>query len=204
MPVPSVLEAQSALGPYHSMIRLIIEEAWAEWRDIQRFREKSGYGTILYPRTLSNYMFDAIARRAIPRLGADAKIKIINNAQTFKAFVNGLLVRIKKGGEDNLGCNWPTQTALAFEEADWQFPGLPPETGKVEIIWQPNDIWTQVEQILVVARDGDSLIWQYEVPPIDSAKIEVLAPKPTKSPDDGDAGDLVKPKVAKPKTDAKS
>ena len=202
MPIPSMTETKAALTQYHPLIRSIIDDAWAEWRAVQRFREENGFGPVLYTRTPSNYMFDAIARRAIPRLGAEASVMVKLDAQTFKAHVNGVLVRIKKGGDDNLGCNHPTQTALAFEGAGLQFPGFPPETAKVEIIWLPNDIWTKVEQVLIVARDGDKLIWQYEIEAGDAASVE---PMPTKAPDPEIGGsDLVKPKVAKAKKEPKS
>jgi hypothetical protein len=194
MSIPTMAAARAALSPYHAAIRSIVEDAWDEWRAVQSFREDSGFGPTLYTRTISNYMFDAIARRAIPRLGALDKVMIVVDAQTFKAHINGMLLRMKKGGEDNLGCNHPTLLALAFEEADAHFPGFPPKTAKVELIWLPNDIWTQIDQVLVVARDGDELVWQYEIPRGEGASITV---RPTPSaPDGGSGGDLIKPKVA--------
>lgn len=204
MPIPTMPQAKQALGPYHGLIWSIIDDAWSEWRAVQRFREQNGFGPVLYTRTPSNYMFDAIARRAIPRLGVNAAVMLAIEAQTFKAYINGVLVRIKKGGDDGLGCNQPTQAALAFEDANMQFPGFPPETAKVEIIWLPNDIWTKVEQVLVVARDGDKLIWQYEITAGEGSGT--VEPLPTK-PDDGDStvgSDLVKPKTAKVKKESKS
>ena len=68
MPIPTMAEAKNVLGPYHALIRGVIDEAWIECRAVQRFREESGFGPMLYTRTKSNDMFDAIARRAIPRL----------------------------------------------------------------------------------------------------------------------------------------
>jgi hypothetical protein len=197
-------DAKKALTPLHDLIRSVIDEAWAEWRIVQRFRDEKGMGAPMYPRTVSNYVFDAIARRAIPRFGAKDSAMVLIDAQSFKIYINGTLIRIKKGGEDHLGCNWPTQMALAFEELDGQLPGLPPETTKLEIIWLPNEIWTQIEQVLVVARDGDKLLWQYEIPPAAGAIIETLPIAPVTRPDTTDTGDLVKPKVAKAKKQSKS
>ncbi|MBA2589540.1 MAG: hypothetical protein H0U98_13070 [Alphaproteobacteria bacterium] len=202
MPVPAMSDIKAALTSYHPMFRSIVDDAWAEWCAVKKFREEKGFGPVLYTRTISNYMFDAIARRAVPRLGAEASIMVVADAQTFKAHINGVLVRMKKGGDDNLGCNHPTQAALAFEEGDLKFPGFPPQTPKVELIWVPNDIWTQIGQLLVVARDGDKLVWQYEIPAADGA---VVAPLPTKAPDpEGTGSDLVKPKVAKVKQEPKA
>jgi hypothetical protein len=204
MPIPSMAETKAKLSPYHGIIRSVIDEAWAEWRKVQRFREDNGFNPVLYARTISNYMFDAIARRAIPRLGAEAKVLLQTDAQTFKAYVNGVLVRVKKGGEDGLGCNWPTQTALAFEEVGGHFPGFPAETTKVEIIWLPNDIWTKVEQLLIVARDGDKMLWQYEIPADEGTGIVKRLPIWPSDPGHISGNGLIKPKVAKAKKQPKS
>ena len=128
---------------------------------------------------------------------------LIIDSQTFKAYINGVLVRIKKGGDDNLGCNHPTQTALAFEDADAQFPGLPPETTKVEIIWLPNEIWTRSNRCSSSRATAISLIWQYEIP---AEKGSGTPPIPIKSPtpDGAEGADLIKPKAAKAKKNSKS
>ena len=71
---------------------------------------------------------------------------------------------------------------------------MPPETAKVEVIWLLNEIKTKVETILVVARDGDDLIWDYAIEdPRESAEIIPLPTRPTVPPEP-DAGDFVKPK----------
>ncbi|WP_159983707.1 MULTISPECIES: hypothetical protein [unclassified Novosphingobium] len=159
-----------------------------------------GYAPNLYSRTNSNEVFDAIIRRAIPLLGAEAKVFVKPEAQTVKFIIHGVLARFKKAGDDGLGCNVPTQAAMAFMEADRALPGLPPETAKIELIWEPNAIWTKVERVLVVARDGNRLLWDYEITgEADGAAGTLVEPiKPLDpSPIDLDGGDLIKPK-AKP------
>lgn len=189
-------EVRAVLSPYHGVIRKIILEAWAEWREVQALRVKAGMAPVLYSRTVSNYVFDAIARRAIPLLGAEEKINVDSDSQTFRFYLRGLAARIKKGGDDRLGSSIPTQAALSFEEADGVIAGLPPETAKIEVIWLPNEIGTQIANILVVARDGDTLIWEYEMnDPASGASVVEIAP-PSDSPHGTPTGDdLVKPKA---------
>ena len=67
------------------------------------------------------------------------------------------------------------------------------ETMKVEIIWQPNDIWTQIDRVLIVARDGDEHLWEYEIERRAGAKLYIV-PTPT-PPSDPEGHDLVKPKT---------
>jgi hypothetical protein len=196
VPIPTKHEAHEILGPYHALIWQIVHEAWAEWRTVQKFRVEQGMSVLLYPRSIANYVFDAVARRAIPAFGAEPRITVKIEAQTFKIFVGGLVAaRFKQGGEDKLGQNQPTQAALAFMDADGVLPGLPPETAKVEIIWLPNDIRTQIETLLVVARDGDRRVWDYEIEdPREAAEIIPLPIRPTEPPAP-EAGDFVKPKA---------
>lgn len=201
MAIPTKDEARRILGPFHGLIWHVVHEAWAEWREVQAFRASKGFGPMLYDRSIANYVFDAIARRAIPIFGAEDRMTIKVEAQTFKVFVGDLVARMKKGDEDNLGSSAPTQAALAFEDANAPLPGLPPETAKVEIIWRPNAIGTAIERLLVVARDGDRLVWDYDIPgPAEGEKIVQFptppTPPPTPAPvepseDDG----LIAPKV---------
>jgi hypothetical protein len=203
MAIPTMDEVKATLEPYHHDIRRVIAEAWAEWRQVETLRADQGYGTIAYNRTIANFIFDGIARRAIPHFGALNTVRVEIESQTFKLYVKDLLIRFKKGGQDRLGQNIPTFAALLFEDAEGQLPGFPPHTCKIEIIWLPNEIWTDVDRVLIVARDGDYLIWEYDIERA-SGTGGVVIPFPS-APDRGpppDAGDLVKPKakpVDKPK-----
>ena len=162
MPHPDKDQVQADLEDFHDRIRSVVERAWAEWRAIAGFRTESGYGPLLYPRTIANIMFDAIARNALAEFAADPSVHLVIEAQTIKLFFRGAVyARFKKGDDNKLGQNIPTQAALAFEFVDGFFPGLPAETAKVEFIWLANEINTQLEHVLVVARDGDRLLWDY-------------------------------------------
>ncbi|MCC2981712.1 hypothetical protein [Sphingomonas sp. IC4-52] len=190
---------RQALTPYHGKIHACVMDGFAEWRDTQAYRISKGHAPNLYSRTNSNDIFDAILRRAIPVLGAEEKVFVKTEAQTARFVIGGVAARFKKAGDDGLGCNIPTQAAMAFMDADRTLPGLPPETAKIELIWEPNAIWTKVERVLVVARDGDRLLWEYEI--VADAGEGAITPLAPTSPHDesDDASDLIKPKV-QPKT----
>jgi hypothetical protein len=186
---------RKALTPYHAKIHGCVTDGFAEWRDTQAYRISKGYAPNLYSRTNSNDIFDAILRRAIPVLGAEKKVFVKTEAQTAKFVIRGVVARFKKAGDDGLGCNIPTQAAMAFMDANRTLPGLPPETAKIELIWEPNAIWTKVERVLVVARDGDRLLWDYEI--VADAGQGAITPLTPTGPHDEpeDASDLVKPKA---------
>lgn len=197
MPHPLKEDVQATLRAYHPRIRKVVNLAWEEWRALAACRAKEGFGPFLYSRTVANIVFDAIARYAIAEFAGDPSVHIEIESQTIKLFFKGsVLARFKKGDDNKLGQNIPTQAALAFECADATFAGLPPETAKVEFIWLANDINTLLEHVLVVARDGERLLWDYEIDDIAGAGSGTVIPfpqPPAPPPPEGD--DLVKPKV---------
>lgn len=189
----SIEKAQEIWGPHHSRIVGVIRSAWDEFKTTQRCRIEAGFSSLMYDRTKSNDIFDGIARYAIAEFGSDDKFTLKNQAQTFKLFHQGCCIRFKKGGADLLGRNWPTQEAMAFMEADGVLPGMPPHTAKLEIIWRANELFTDLDSVHIVSRDGEKLIWEYSIDLADDAGVVVALPTNPVEPD-GDGDNLIKPK----------
>ena len=190
---PSKAEVQRALKEYEPRLWSIFERAWAEWRQVAALMNENELGPFLYSRTVANIVFDAIIRHAVAELGSDDGVHTKVEAQTMKFFFGGkVLARFKKCDVNGLGRSIPTLAALTFEDADGLFPDLPPETTKVEFLWVANEIGTQLEEVLVVARDGKKKIWEYSIVPESGA--EVVSLPSSKSPDT-DNDELVRPKV---------
>ncbi|MEO5806798.1 hypothetical protein [Devosia sp.] len=195
MPTISEEDARNILEPFHERIRAVVDRAWEECRAITEFRASSGFGPRLYRRTLSNEMFDAIASNAVQEFGSDDNVYVRMEAQTLKVFFGGhLLARFKRGAANKLGRNIMTQAVMDFVMPDGMLPGLAPEGSKLEFVWMANDIQTRVEDVLVSARDGNRLIWQYGLGSTAGAQILPFAPRPV-PPNDDDTAELVKPKI---------
>jgi hypothetical protein len=169
--------------------------AWEEWKAVSTFRAKRGFHRVLYPRTIANYVFDAIARYAIAEFDLDPKVRVIIEAQTIKlCFDEKVIGRFKKGDGDNLGQNHPTVAVLEFIDPQLTIPGLPAAADKVEFIWIGGDLGTTISKVLVVARDVNRRIWEYEIEDAGEGGGVVPLPPPS-APDDGGSGsDLVSPK----------
>lgn len=164
MPMPSKEEVHAVLEPFHPKIRGVVVNAWEEWRIVCKLRADNGLAPVLYSRTVSNDVFDAIARGGIAAFIDEPGVNLKIETQTFKLFFKGkVCARFKRGNESKLGQNIPTQAALAFEDPEGELAGFPSHTAKVEIIWLANDLNTRLESVSVVARDGDRLIWEYEI-----------------------------------------
>jgi hypothetical protein len=195
----SEAEVRKALTPYHSRIKGAVVAGFAEWRAVAECRTKNGFAPILYPRTITNYVFDAIARNARATFGSDVTVRVCDESQTVKfCFGNMVVGRFKKGDDDHLGQNIPTQAVLGFVDPQQSLPGLPPAAAKVEFVWAANDIGTEIESVLVVARDCERLLWSYEIDDAAESGGSGVVVLPTSvGPDDDEP--LVKPKVASKK-----
>ncbi|GBE43255.1 hypothetical protein BMS3Bbin10_01331 [bacterium BMS3Bbin10] len=195
MSLPIKAEVKTHLSDYHSRIYQIVMQAWEEWEAISKYRAEQGIAPLLYSRTIANYVFDAIARKAILEFLSDDHINLIIEAQTIKIVFKGLVIgRFKKGDEHKLGRNIATQAVLAFTDPQESFLGFPPETVKVDFVWLSNDLCTRVKDILVVARDNERLLWDYSIKDIVEDAGEVVTLPTAASPQGDDRTALVSPR----------
>ena len=152
------------LEPYHNRILQVIERGHGEWVAVKNFMIHNGYGSVLYPRTIANFVFDAVVRHAITEFGNDDNIRTIAEAQTVKfCFGETVLMRFKKGDEDNLGQNLLTQAVIDFIFVQKNLPGFAPKAAKIEVLYSASDIDDRIERVVVAARDGDQLLWHYRL-----------------------------------------
>lgn len=189
----SKAEAVEIWGPNHPRIAAVIKKAWDEWKSIRSFRSENGLGPVLYQRTISNEIFDGIARYARSEFGTDDAFLMCIEPQTFKLIHKGCVGRFKKAGDDLLGQNQPTQAAMDFVNADGLLPDFPAATGKIEFVWTANELFTELESIHMIGRDGDTLIWEHEIDWKSDAATVVPMPTTPDEPDD-DTDLLVTPK----------
>jgi hypothetical protein len=179
------------LRPYEHRIHRVIDQAWADYLTTP-FRHR-----FLFARTRANIVFDLIAGYLLEEFDEDPKVKIINKDETIKVMINDrVLFRIKKANESGLGSNVPTQAVMEFILQESLFAGILPEVVKVEICYFEDQVGAEIASVAVTARDGDSLLWSYEInrhePGAVGAEIIDFPPLP---------GDDKPPEVTPRKTD---
>lgn len=190
-------EVRAALAPYHKQLHQVVDDGFQEWVTVSGFRLANGFSPVLYSRTVANYVFDAIARNARSVFGRDRTVRIHQEAQTIKFIFSGkIIARFKKGDEDHLGKNILTQAVMDYLDPQQTLPGFPPEAAKVEIAWKANDIGTGIEDVFVIARDGNTLLWSYSViADADEGNDPTVLPFPIgPAPDDFSPLVVVKPR----------
>ncbi|MFN3634783.1 MAG: hypothetical protein ACK4UZ_03515 [Rhizobium rhizophilum] len=103
---------------------------------------------------------------------------MIDGNETMKFLVrNEVLFRFKKADATGRTSNVATQLALAFHDHEQDLFGLP-EVQRVEVVYKLNRLETQVEDVCVVARNGDSVAWEYSL--LDAS--EAVVPLPMSEP----------------------
>ena len=153
---------------------------------------------MLYPRTVANIVFDAIARNAIKEFSSDSSIKIKIEPQTVKfIFGNKVVARFKKGDANFLGQNHPTRSVLDFIHMQQTLPGFPPDAAKVDITWKPTELGDAIDAVMVVARDLDHILWSYPIPQPDQHEgvVELLLARDHSDEEDDRPLVVPKPKL---------
>jgi hypothetical protein len=175
MPIPSEATVRPVLDEISEQIVSAIRGAWEDWLASDR------NGVWRYKRSRANFVWEQIIERANNALlGADA-VHVIDGHETMKFLVQDtVLFRFKKADETGRSSNVATQLALAFHDHDEDLFGLP-EVQRVEVVYKLNRLETQIDDICVVARNGDQVAWEYSL--LDAGEASVPLPLPEPKPE---------------------
>ncbi|QHG87947.1 hypothetical protein ACCQ13_14750 [Xanthomonas sp. NCPPB 1638] len=173
---------EALLSPYLTSLRDIVLGAWTDWMD-------SGYsGVWRCKRTRAGFIWEQMTCRAHVEFSFDLHVRIHRQNESF-LFVLGdeLLFRFKRSDERGYTRNYPTQAAIEFHDPEQPtLPGLD-SLSRVEVSYVLNEAETSVEDILVVARNGNRVAWKYsvldrldssQVVEMPDAPVAPVAPKP--------------------------
>lgn len=172
-------EVRNILSGVEPALLDIVRGAWDDWK------QSPHKAQLRYPRTRANLVHEFMVQRAVRAFDGDPDIHIIHQDETAKfLFQRQLLVRLKKGDANCLGCNIETQAVLAFTDPQMTIPGLP-DVQKVDIFYVLNSIETEVDWIAVTARDNGTRLWTYDIEDRRTAPVLPL-PQP-QQPSEGGA-----------------
>ena len=182
-------EVQALLAPLHSRIARIVLGAWDDWK------QKSHEIGNRFARTSANVVFERIIARAIPEFDSMPGMHIKTGHQTVHfLYQSAVLFRFKKGDENGLSRNYPTQAALAFNDQNCDLFG-PPGISRIDVVYQLDRLATRVIDVAVVARHESNVLWCYSILNVDAKTADVISinPRPM-SPVES----LVRPKIKLP------
>lgn len=145
-------EVEARLTPYMARIVRLVLDAWADWM------ASGKSGRWKRRRSRANYMWEELACGAEVAFANDPGIRIHPKNQSCWFHINGLVFRFKKSDASGLTSNYPTQAALDYHDQQEQLPGIP-KVQRLDVTYVLNKLETAVQDILLVARDQDRVLW---------------------------------------------
>ena len=190
MPFPQKDIVEPIIDKYRKSIVAAVLGAWKNWLDSPH------NGVWRCKRSRANFVWEEIVDRLHLAFEQSPGVRITRQNETFTFLLDELvLLRIKKGNAKGLSANVSTQFAFAFHNHDQDLPGLP-EVQRVEIVYQLNQLETEIADVLVVARNKEVMLW----PPYSLIKSDEMVeylpiPVSNDEPDKITARDLVHPRA---------
>lgn len=182
-------EVQALLEHLHVPLARIVLGAWEDWK--QKAHEIGNR----FARTSANVVFERMIARAIPEFDPMPGMHIKTGHQTVHfLYQSAVLFRFKKGDERGLSRNYPTQTALAFNDQNCDLFGAP-GISRIDVVYQLDRLATCVADVAVVARHESNVLWSYSILDADAKTADVIPMNP-KLPSPVES--LVRPKIKLP------
>lgn len=173
MTIPSQAAVRPALDEIRDHIVGSIHEAWNDWM------ASDHVGVWRCKRSRANFVWEQIVERAQSSLSDHDTVHVIDGHETIKFLIHdSVLFRFKKADDSGRTANVATQLALAFHDHEQNLFGLP-EVLRVEVVYKLNKLETSIQDICVVARDGDQVAWEYSLLDAD----DVVEPLPMPAPE---------------------
>ncbi len=172
MVIPNEAIVRSIMDEIRGPVVAAIRMAWDDWL-------ASGYmGVWRCKRSRANFVWEQIIQHANRLLQDHDSVRLIERCETVQFLVRDrVLFRFKKADEAGRSSNIPTQLALAFHNHEQDLFDLP-EVQRVEVVYKLNRLETQIDDICVVARDGEKVAWQYSLMDVEEAVVPLPMPEP--------------------------
>lgn len=172
MSIPVEDTVRPILNEIRDQVASAIREAWDDWL------ASDFNGVWRCKRSRANFVWEQIIERANNALIDHDAVHVIEGHETMKFLIRDtVLFRFKKADGTGRSSNVATQLALAFHDHEQDLFGLP-EVQRVEVVYKLNRLETQIDDICVVARNGDQIAWEYSLLGAGEAAVPLPIPEP--------------------------
>lgn len=188
MPFLNREQADVLLRPFYDDFEQIVRSAWQDWRS------STVAPQMQHKRVRANYVWNQLIAHAKRQFNGRHEVRV----DTIKNW-DGVLVadsafiRVKKGTNNLLSRNYPTQAALAFHD---QIQDLFGGIVRLEMLYILNLAETDIERIVLIQRHKKHVTWVIDLLESATDMDNVLPLIPLESaPQAGSVADrLIKPK----------
>lgn len=170
MAKPNIEIVKTSLQRIEPQLRTAITAGWEDWR-----RANLGHWR---RRGRANYVWEQMAHYAAVSLEGVDGVSVVVRHESYHFLVDGKVAfRLKKSDGVGITKNYPTQEAIAFHDPQLPLTGIPAQQ-RVEVTYCLNNNETDIADILVVGREGETVLWTYSL--IDNDSVSSL---PATQPD---------------------
>jgi hypothetical protein len=170
-------EVEVRLAPYVPGMQQVVLKAWMDWM-------ASGHNGIwTCKRSRAAYVWEQMVLEAKRQFAGDRKVSILRKNESFLFLMDELVFRFKKSDPYGYTSNVPTQAALDYHDPQEDLPGVP-SVQRLEITYVLNKLETAVQDILLVARDQDRVLWRSSILRDDDGAhvVPITVSRPPQSP----------------------
>lgn len=185
MATPDQDQVRTLLDVLREPIVSAIYGAWSDWC------ESPYKSTWRYNRSRATFVWEQIIHRVLENFAAHPDVSAREEHETLKFLVQDrVLFRFKKADEEGYSSNILTQLELTFRDQAQELPGIP-GVQRVEVVYKLDADGEQIADICVVARDNDTILWEYSLlkteaaqtpPPIPESDQAEVEAEPTEMP----------------------
>ena len=189
MPFVSENEVNEALKPYFPDMVSLVTAAFTDWTT-------SPFSASMQdPKVRANIVWNQFLYRAKAHFEDHSNVRV-QAMQHWSGLVIGssFFVRMKKGGAQLLSRNYPTRSALDFNDATVDmFDGV----ARLELLYGLDPLGTAINEIVIAQRHRNKILWAIDILDTDDSNSQTVIPIP--APDFGGtpAERMIKPKKKK-------
>jgi hypothetical protein len=186
MPFASEESVNRVLKPYFADMVTLVQGAFADWK------ESPFAATMQTPTVRANVVWNQFLFRAKARFDDRPGVKV-ETMRHWQGLVveKDFFVRMKACGARLLSSNYPTQSALNFNDATVDlFKGVV----RLELLYSLNELQTEIDRIVVAQRHRNKILWAINILDDDGASAQTVIPMPAPVPSDSPAKRVIKPK----------
>lgn len=179
-------EVKASLEPYFSAMIKLLEDSFSDWTG-------SPFAASMQdPKVRANVVWNQFLYRAKNHFEGHEVVRV-ESMRHWSGLVikDRFFVRMKKGGPNMLTRNYPTQSALDFNDVNVDmFDGI----ARLELIYGLDDLGTKIDRIIIAQRHKNRTLWAIDLLDDADSQAQSTIPMAPQSPSGSPADRVIKTK----------
>lgn len=184
MPLVTENEVKASLQPYFDDMTTLLMAAFDDWM-------ASPFAASMQdPKVRANLVWNQFLYRAKAHFEGHHTVRVESMQHWSGLIVAGsFFVRMKKGGPHMLSRNYPTRSALEFNDVNVDlFDGI----ARLELIYGLDDLGTKIDRIIIAQRHKNRILWAIDLLGDADSEAQTTIQMPPQNPSGSPADRVIK------------